>query len=135
MEDSIERMSRQYTKSEVASLNGKDKTLIILHDKVYDVTSFMNEHPGGEEILMDHGGIDGSEDFDDVGHSSEAFDLMKKYVVGELVDSEKTHKQPKMAWANSYAKAHQLTDDSGTNPLVVTAIIGIVLAILYFVYL
>lgn len=58
IEEPSKTMSKQFTRSEVAKLSNKDKTLIILHDKVYDVTSFLNEHPGGEEVLLDHSGID-----------------------------------------------------------------------------
>lgn len=30
------------------------------------------QHPGGEEVLLDQAGKDGSESFEDVGHSSDA---------------------------------------------------------------
>nr|XP_033321210.1 cytochrome b5-like isoform X1 [Megalopta genalis] len=129
------RMSKTFTRSEVADGSGKEKTLIILHDKVYDVTCFLNEHPGGEEILQEHSGKDGSEDFDDVGHSKDAFDLMKKYVVGELVDSEKSNKNPKEGWASSYGKETQKKEEDGMNPLALGLVVAIFAAILYFVYL
>ncbi|XP_076644791.1 cytochrome b5 [Halictus rubicundus] len=126
---------KKYTKSEVASLNGKEKTLIILHDKVYDVTSFLNEHPGGEEILLDHGGKDSSEDFDDVGHSKDALDLMNKYLVGELVDSEKSNKQPKSGWASTYGDQTPKKEDEGMNTVLLGVVVVIFAAILYYVYL
>ncbi|XP_076288330.1 cytochrome b5 [Lasioglossum baleicum] len=126
---------KQYTRSEVASLNGKEKTLIILHDKVYDVTSFLNEHPGGEEILLDHGGKESSEDFDDVGHSKDALDLMTKYYVGELVDSEKTNKSPKSGWSSTYGKPSAPKEEEGMNTMVLVAVVVIFAAILYYVYL
>lgn len=94
--------NKVFTRSEVGKSNEKDKVLIILHDKVYDVHGFLNEHPGGEEILLDHKGIDGSEDFDDVGHSKDALELMKKYQVGVLTESEKTNKLPKKGWVAGY---------------------------------
>lgn len=128
-------MSKTFTRSEIESSSGKDKTLIILHDKVYDVTSFLNEHPGGEEILLEHGGKDGSEDFDDVGHSKDAFELMKKYMVGELVDSEKTNKSPKSGWTSGYGNQNQKKEEDGMNPLALGAVVAIFAAILYFVYL
>lgn len=90
---------RQFTRSEVAKNDDKDTMLFILHDKVLNVHSFLNEHPGGEEVLLDHRGIDASEDFDDVGHSNDAMELMKKYVVGVLVESEKKNQMPKKGWA------------------------------------
>ncbi|XP_011879844.1 PREDICTED: cytochrome b5-like [Vollenhovia emeryi] len=94
-----------FTRAEVAKTNDKDKVLFILHDKVYNVRSFLNEHPGGEEVLLDHKGMDGSEDFDDVGHSKDAMELMKKYQVGVLVESEKTNKSPKKGWVAGYSNA------------------------------
>ncbi|CAK9819141.1 Cytochrome b5 [Anthophora quadrimaculata] len=128
-------MSKQFTKSEVASCNSKEKTLIILHDKVYDVTSFLNEHPGGEEILLDHGGKDSSEDFDDIGHSSEAFELMKNYLVGELVASERTYKTPKQSWSATYAKNQTNKTDEGMSPTVLLAGLVVLLAVAYYLYL
>jgi len=94
-----------FTRSEIEKNKDLNKVLIILHDKVYDVHSFLNEHPGGEEILMDHKGTDGSEDFDDVGHSKDAMELMKKYHVGMLVESERNNVEPKRGWvASGYKK-------------------------------
>lgn len=89
------RGAQVFTRSEVEKNKDKDKVLIILHDKVYNVRSFLNEHPGGEEVLLDHKGKDGSEDFDDVGHSKDAMELRKKYQVGVLVESERSNKSPK----------------------------------------
>lgn len=126
---------KQYTRSEVASTNGKEKTLIIIHDKVYDVTSFLNEHPGGEEILLDHAGKESSEDFDDVGHSKDAFDLMTKYLVGELVESERTNKTPKTGWSTGYGKEPAKKEEEGMNTVVVGAVVVFIAVFLYFVYL
>ena len=129
-------MTKQYTKNEVLTTNdGKNKTLIILHDKVYDVAGFLNEHPGGEEILLDHGGKDGSEDFDDVGHSKDAFELMKKYRVGELVESERTNKSPKKTWASTYDKQSEKKGDSQSPVLLVVAAVVVLIATFYLIYL
>ena len=56
----------------------------VLHDKVYDVTKFLDEHPGGEEILVENSGKISTEEFEDVGHSSDARDMMKEYYIGDL---------------------------------------------------
>lgn len=47
------------------------------------------QHPGGEEVLLEQAGNDGSEAFEDVGHSSDARELMVKYKVGEIVEAER----------------------------------------------
>lgn len=88
---------KQFTRAQISETDRK-LTRIIIHDKVYDVTQFLNEHPGGEEVLLDHKGVDASEDFDDVGHSADAQELMKKYMIGELVKEERTNSAPKKGW-------------------------------------
>ena len=41
---------------------GEDKSIwIVIHDKVYDITKFLDEHPGGEEILIKNAGADATE--------------------------------------------------------------------------
>lgn len=47
------------------------------------------QHPGGEEVLLEQAGKDGSEAFEDVGHSSDARELMVKYKIGEIVESQR----------------------------------------------
>lgn len=93
---------KQYTRAEVASSDVKTNTLIIIYDIVYDAHEFLNEHPGGEEILLEHRAKDATEDFDDVGHSTDTLDLMRKYRVGELVEHEKTNVPTKARWVACY---------------------------------
>ncbi|KAJ8952689.1 hypothetical protein NQ318_021005 [Aromia moschata] len=47
------------------------------------------QHPGGEEVLLEQAGKEASEAFEDVGHSSDARELMVKFKIGELVESER----------------------------------------------
>jgi len=62
---------------------------IVVHDKVYDITKFLEEHPGGEEILLEQAGGYATEAFEDVGHSSDARELMKDYLIGDLAKEDK----------------------------------------------
>lgn len=41
-----------YTKSEVARHNTASDCWVILHDRVYDVTSYLNLHPGGGKLIF-----------------------------------------------------------------------------------
>lgn len=47
------------------------------------------KHPGGEEVLLEQAGKEATEAFEDVGHSSDAREMMKRYKVGELIESER----------------------------------------------
>ncbi|KAL0613561.1 Cytochrome b5 [Plecturocebus cupreus] len=42
------------------------------------------KHPGGEEVLREQAGGDATENFEDVGHSTDARELSKTYIIGEL---------------------------------------------------
>lgn len=47
---------------------------------------FSLQHPGGEEVLIEQAGKDATEEFEDVGHSSDAREIMQKYKIGELIE-------------------------------------------------
>ncbi|KFY55443.1 hypothetical protein V496_07005 [Pseudogymnoascus sp. VKM F-4515 (FW-2607)] len=77
-------MSQEFTFAEVAKHNSKKDVYLVIHDKVYDTTSFVDEHPGGEEVLLDVAGQDATEAFEDVGHSDEAREILTGIEVGTL---------------------------------------------------
>lgn len=83
-------MTQTITLDEVKQHNSRDSVWFVIHNKVYDVTKFMEEHPGGEEVLLEQAGKNASEIFEDVSHSADAKDLMKTYLVGELPENERT---------------------------------------------
>jgi len=82
-------MTQTVTLEDVKKHNTRDSVWFVIHNKVYDVTNFMDEHPGGEEVLLEQAGKNASEIFEDVSHSADAKDLMKKYLVGELPEHER----------------------------------------------
>ncbi|CAG5121714.1 unnamed protein product [Candidula unifasciata] len=91
--------------SEVKSKNNAKEAWIVIHNKVYDVAKFLEEHPGGEEVLLEQAGGDATEAFEDVGHSSDARELMKDYFIGDVHPDDRTTK--------TYTTN---TGPTGTNP-------------------
>ncbi|RIB18537.1 cytochrome b5 [Gigaspora rosea] len=77
---------KQFTLEELAEHNTKKSLYVSIKGKVYDVTKFIEEHPGGEEVLLDEAGRDATEAFEDVGHSDEAIEILKGLEIGELKD-------------------------------------------------
>ncbi|KAK6120536.1 hypothetical protein DH2020_045731 [Rehmannia glutinosa] len=69
---------------EVAKHNKIKDCWLIIHGKVYDVTPFMDDHPGGDEVLLSATGKDATNDFEDVGHSDSSREMMEKYYIGEI---------------------------------------------------
>jgi cytochrome-b5 reductase len=51
---------------------------------VYSVADYLDEHPGGEQILLDTAGTDATTAFEDIGHSEDAREKLAKYVIGVL---------------------------------------------------
>ncbi|KAB8346272.1 hypothetical protein FH972_023316 [Carpinus fangiana] len=74
----------EFTYSDVSEHATKKDLYMVVHDKVYNASSFVDEHPGGEEVLLDVGGQDATEAFEDVGHSDEAREILDGLLVGDL---------------------------------------------------
>ncbi|KAF7649548.1 hypothetical protein LDENG_00139580 [Lucifuga dentata] len=70
--------------AEIEQQNSFKSTWIVIHNQVYDVTKFLEEHPGGEEVLREQAGGDATESFEDVGHSTDAREMAGGMVIGEL---------------------------------------------------
>ncbi|KAI9365446.1 cytochrome b5-like heme/steroid binding domain-containing protein [Zopfochytrium polystomum] len=69
---------------EVHSHNTRKSCYMVIDGLVIDVTKFLEEHPGGEDVLLEQGGVDATTAFDEIGHSDDARELMKKMAVGKI---------------------------------------------------
>ncbi|ONI26140.1 hypothetical protein PRUPE_1G006400 [Prunus persica] len=71
---------------------------------VYDVTKFLEDHPGGDDVLLSATGKDATDDFEDVGHSDNARDMLKDMYVGDIdastIPSSTTYTPPKQPHYN-----------------------------------
>lgn len=75
-----------YTLEEVQKHNTPDDVWIVIHNKIYDVTKYLEDHPGGSAILIEVAGTDATEAFEEIGHSDEARDELAQFFVGDLPD-------------------------------------------------
>uniref|UniRef100_A0A670Z2M4 Cytochrome b5 heme-binding domain-containing protein n=1 Tax=Pseudonaja textilis TaxID=8673 RepID=A0A670Z2M4_PSETE len=73
-----------FTLAEVAKHSSDREAWLVIHDRVYDVTRFLDEHPGGDKVLLEQAGRDATESFEDVGHSMDAKEMLKQYLMGEV---------------------------------------------------
>lgn len=85
---------KYYRLSEIEGQNTFKSTWIIINNNVYDVTTFLEEHPGGEEVLREQAGGDATESFEDVGHSSDAREMAKDMLIGELHPEDRDKIRP-----------------------------------------
>ena len=79
-------MSKQITAEELKKHNKADDCWLAINGKVYDVTSFLPDHPGGKKAPLLVSGADATEEFEML-HKAEVLDkYAKDLLIGELVD-------------------------------------------------
>ncbi|CAG8453848.1 12051_t:CDS:1 [Acaulospora morrowiae] len=70
---------RLISAQEVSKHNKREDCWVIIHGKVYDLTKFLPEHPGGERIILKQAGKDGTAAFDQI----HPLDIIKQYLPPE----------------------------------------------------
>lgn len=99
--------------SEVAQHAQKPQQVWIAVDGfVYNITEFLDEHPGGPEIVLEHAGKDATKDFDEIGHSKAALAMMTKYRIGALPEGEGIRRAVASGKASGAAGGSTSSDDS-----------------------
>ncbi|ETV77217.1 hypothetical protein H257_09104 [Aphanomyces astaci] len=124
-----------YTEADVSSHKTADDCWIIIGEdgakKVYDITKYLDDHPGGPEIVLDLAGKDGNEEFEDIGHSLDARKVLEKYLIGTLKESEEKKKKA----AQKAADKASPSSGGGNNVLLIVSVLAVVAAVYYqYVY-
>ena len=117
---SVSKRSRIYTEEDLAAHKSPTSCWISRGGKVYDVTTFLADHPGGEELILDHAGQAVDEVManpDEHDHSDSAYEILGEYVIGRLVHGENTVRDGALlvrVWLDSRIKClsdWEATDD------------------------
>ncbi|KAG7575159.1 Cytochrome b5-like heme/steroid binding domain superfamily [Arabidopsis suecica] len=121
---------------DVAKHKCKNDCWILIHGKVYDISTFMDEHPGGDNVLLAVTGKDASIDFEDVNHSKDAKELMKKYCIGDVDQSTvPVTKKYIPPWEKESTAAEATKEASGNKLLVYLIpllILGVAFALRFY---
>lgn len=75
---------KAYTLDEVSQHNTVEDLWVVYNGGVYDITKYIDEHPGGEEVVIDVAGMDATEAFEDIGHSDDAREILKGLLIGKV---------------------------------------------------
>lgn len=73
--------------AEVQSHNTAKSCYVLLGKKVFDVSEFVEDHPGGADLIVDYAGTDITEILKDElshAHTETAYDILDDYLVGYL---------------------------------------------------
>ncbi|CEL93590.1 unnamed protein product [Vitrella brassicaformis CCMP3155] len=75
---------RTVSKEEMEKHSSEDDCWIIMWGKVYDVSNYMVDHPGGPDVIVNLAGQDATEEFEGYGHSDDARKIADELCVGVL---------------------------------------------------
>ncbi len=76
-----------YSREEVSKHDNASDAWVVVDGRVYDITAFLDSHPGGLGVTEEHLGSDVSavvRSPDVHEHSSTAFDLLPQYCIGKV---------------------------------------------------
>ncbi|KAJ3110052.1 hypothetical protein HDU96_006942 [Phlyctochytrium bullatum] len=151
-------MATTFKWEDVSSHNTREDCWMVIDKKVYDITKFLDEHPGGEEVLLEQAGkigkvgkrcssevqevdfsiigTDATEAFEEIGHSDDARDLLKKFYKGDLADSGKPPaKAPSKVAETTSIKADTSKPASSSSPTTILfALVPVAAAVAFIAY-
>lgn len=102
------------TRAEVESHNTSQSCYVTYQGKVFDLTDFADDHPGGGDLLLEFAGKDVEEILKDENshvHSESAYDVLDESLVGFL--SDKTTKSARPNGVAENGTADKLNGNAG----------------------
>jgi cytochrome-b5 reductase len=129
---------KEISMSEILKHNKKDNLWVIIHHHgneflhisfvqnadnppVYDVTSYLEDHPGGADALLEVAGQDSTVVFEDVGHSADARETMEKFLVGRVEGTSGEGDDEDQALPLPKPGVERANNDFSTESTVITA--------------
>jgi cytochrome b5 len=91
------------------------------------VTKYLDDHPGGAEVMLDVAGQNADEFFEDIGHSKEARNELTKYLIGRYHLSEEE-------LAKMKADAEKKANQSGSSSMMLMIVVLVALIAIYMAF-
>jgi cytochrome b involved in lipid metabolism len=95
--------AKVFSAEEVRAHNTDKSCWLAVHGEVFDVTDFLEEHPGGYDIIVASSGRDATQDFDEIGHSQAARDMLRRYKVGSFAGGDANPRRAERRNARPFA--------------------------------
>jgi cytochrome-b5 reductase len=77
-----------YSLDEVAKHVSKTDLWIVVWNHVYNVTDYQEDHPGGKEFLLENAGTDATTAYEDIGHSTDAREILENFRIGKVTEDD-----------------------------------------------
>lgn len=77
---------RKLTRADVSAHTSPTDAWIIIGKGVYNITSYVEEHPGGVAAILRNAGGDSTAGFHGPQHPARVFDMIEDFRIGDLVD-------------------------------------------------
>jgi 4-hydroxysphinganine ceramide fatty acyl 2-hydroxylase len=74
---------------DIATHNSAESCYVTIGREVFDITDFVNDHPGGAGLILDHGGKDVKATMEDElshRHSDAAYEILEEHLIGFVAD-------------------------------------------------
>jgi 4-hydroxysphinganine ceramide fatty acyl 2-hydroxylase len=97
-----------FTEAEVQLHTSTKSCYVVLDSKVYDVTEFLYDHPGGEDLILEYAGKDIKEILQDLSsheHSDSAYEILEEYHIGFVSNEKGQAKSSDGAQSNGTTRA------------------------------
>jgi len=82
---------RTYTFAQVAKHSEEKNLWLIIDDRVFDVTEYVDAHPGGIAIMRSAGG-DNTQGFNGDQHPDNVYDVLAPFYIGDMKTDESKKK-------------------------------------------
>lgn len=112
--------------SEISKHNTAEDCWLAINGKVYNVTNFLDQHPGGDEVILECAGTDCTQPFDEIGHSDQAIEMLDDMYVGEGNPEELT------VIAHKSSATGTSAGGNSTLPFLLVCTVVAVVAYLYY---
>ena len=91
------------------------------------MTTYLDDHPGGAEVMLDVAGKDADEFFEDIGHSNDAREELEKHLIGVLKLTEEEKEKRRLA-------AEKKSSGDGGGGIGMIAVVVAIAGIGYYYY-
>ncbi|KAJ5385381.1 Cytochrome b5 [Penicillium concentricum] len=115
----------EYTLKDVAAHNTKGDIWMIIHGQVFDLTEYLQDHPGGADALIEVAGTDATAAYEDVGHSEDAREIMQPFLVGTLKNAHQ-YVRPKAVRVVSQKAPEKARSSSSTIKTIAYTLGGLI---------